>query len=299
MYDLIVIGGGFWGSMTALHAQKKGLSVLLLDDLNPQGASRNAAGIISLGWYQWRQTRDKKDVVGNIFGDLFTFADAAYGVGLLRDYGLLRQTGEEMFTLAGNRRFRQDLWLLSSPQELFELAERKQRQVERLVREDGRWRVQTAEVNYFAQRVVIAAGAFTDDLLVASGLSPIGVKGLRGRGLLIQPHKVFDVPHTVQVAPYSHLTLRPWKGGLARVGDTVEKKPAGDERLEPLKDFAAKLAPQYEITKVFDGLRPVTEKAFIQLVAPDLVVATGGHRVGLALAPAAAVKALALLGVKA
>lgn len=297
MHDLIVIGGGFWGTMTASLARLWNRNTLLLDDLHPQGASRNAAGIVSMGWYRWRQTRDRKDIVGNIFAGTFQTADAVYGVHVLRDMGLLRQTGEECFTLAGNRKFKDDLWLLSSPQDLFAQVDRTWGKVQKLVRERGYWLVVTEDRQYMTANVVVAAGAFTDALLAASGLPTVGVEGLRGRGLLIQPHKRFDVPHTVQIAPYSHVTLRPWKDGLARVGDTVEKKPGGDEKLLPLHTIARTLAPQYETVKVFDGLRPVLQKVFIGEIAPGLVVATGGHRVGLALAPAAAKKALALLGV--
>lgn len=297
MYDLIVIGGGFWGTMAALLAREAGQETLLLDDLNPQGASRNAAGIVSLGWYRWRMTRDKKDVVGNIFGDTFTPSDAVWGVNFLRERGLLRHTGEEVFTLAGNHKFRDDLWLLSSPQELFELVERTEAKALCLQKLPECWSVLTENRIFNAHKLILAAGAFTDTLLEASNIPPIGVKGLRGRGLLIEPHKIFDVPLTVQVAPYSHLTMRPWGKGMARVGDTVEKIPGGDERLLPLKTFAERIAPANQIVKVFDGLRPVTEKVFIQEIKPGLVVATGGHRVGLALAPSAARKALALLGV--
>src|SRR5687768_3204699 len=120
MLDLIVIGGGFWGTACAVMAESLGLSVVLVDDLNPQGASRNAAGIVSLGWYRWRMKRDQKDVIGNIFSETFVPQDANFGAGWLRDRGLLRQTGEEFFTLAGNQHFREDIWLLSSPQEFFE-----------------------------------------------------------------------------------------------------------------------------------------------------------------------------------
>lgn len=298
MFDVVVIGGGFWGTMTARLACQLGRNVLLLDNLKPQGASRNAAGIISLGWYRWPKNPDSKDIAANMFRHTFTYADVIYGVNVLRDLGLIRQTGEEMFTLAGNRKFKDDLWLLSSPADLFETAVRTWGNVQKLVRERGYWLVVTEDRQYMTAQVVLAAGAFTDQLLQASDLPPIGVTGLRGRGLLINPHKQFDVPHTVQIAPYSHVTLRPWKDGLARVGDTVEKKPGGDEKLLPLQNIARALAPQYEQVKVFDGLRPVMQKAFIGEVAPGLVVATGGHRVGLGLAPAAARKALAILGVE-
>lgn len=298
MYDLIVIGGGFWGTMAALQAREAGLDTLLLDDLNPQGASRNAAGIVSLGWYALLGRRiDRKDVVANIFGDTFTRSDVLWGVNFLRERGLLKQTGEEVFTLAGNRKFREDLWLLSAPQDLFDLTPRTWAKVDKLVKGRDYWAILTENREHLTRRVILAAGAFTDTLLEASNLPAVGVKGLRGRGLLIDPHKVFDVPHTVQVAPYSHLTLRPWQGGMARVGDTVERTPGGEERLLPLKALAEQLAPNYQSVKVFDGLRPVMDKAFIQVIKPGLVVVTGGHRVGLALAPSAARKALALLGI--
>lgn len=292
VYDLIVIGGGFWGTACAVEAQERGLDTLLLDDDRPMAASRNAAGIVSLGWYRWRMTRDRKDVTGNIFADTFARSDADYGVRWLLERGLLRQTGEEFFSLRGNRQFRSDLYLLSSPADLFQLAPRKYLTVLQLVRERGHWLIVTREQTYTARGVVLAAGAFTDELLTASGLEPVGVTGLRGRGLLLRSDRRLDVPYTVQIAPYSHVTLRPWSNGLIRVGDTVEKTPGGDARLEPLQRVAGWVVPGFRQERMLDGLRPVLPKVLIKPVAPGLVVATGGHRVGLALAPRAAQLAL-------
>jgi len=299
VYDLIVVGGGFWGTAAAVIAREAGLDVLLLDDRDPRGASRNAAGITTLSWYAYQKaTRVYSPFFVNLFGKHFDLNDAKCGVRWMLDRDVMHQTGEEFF-YGHSHKTRPQTYLLNSPDAFFALAERTFDKAQKLVKGTGYWVVLTETREHLGKCVLLATGAFTDILLEASDIPPLGVSGLRGRGLLVDPHKTFDVPITVRLTLSKYYALRPWIGHMARVGDTVEKGDQGDKPLDDLKVFAERLVPGYTVKKVFDGLRPTTlQGALIEEIKPGLVVATGGHRVGLALAPSAARKALALLGVQ-
>jgi DNA-binding IscR family transcriptional regulator len=54
--------------------------------------------------------------------------------------------------------------------------------------------------------------------------------------------------------------------------------------------------PQAKVLGFRWGMRPVTEQYVTELVADGLVVSTGGHRSGLAVAWPAAERAMALFG---
>lgn len=297
MYDLIVIGGGFWGTAAAVQAREAGLDTLLLDDNNPQGASRNAAGIMSLNWYKFqRKTRIYTPTITNLMAGLFSYADAAWGVQWYVERGLAHFTGEHYLSAKGQPQFRKDCFLLNSPAEALALGQAERGRAVKLVKGRGYRVVLTEARELLARRVILTAGAFTDALLEQSNLPTVGVSALRGRALVYQTDRVFPTPLTYKASVGQQYTLRQWGTRQVRLGDTTERGETSNA-LDKMRAFAAtELQPLNEI-QVLDGLRPITDKMIVQAIKPGLVVATGGHRVGLALAPSAARKALELLGV--
>lgn len=295
VHDLIVIGGGFWGTAAAIQAREGGRDVLLLDDDNPQGASRNAAGIMSLNWYKFqRPTRLYTPTITLMMGSLFTYADAVWGVDWYSERGLANFTGEHYLRYQGQPQFRRDCHLLNDLDTFLRLGQPEQTSVIRLFQEKGYWFVETPEQTYRTVKVIVAAGAFTDHLLQASALPTVGVGALRGRAIVYQTARRFPVPLTYKASVGQQYTFRQWGEGLVRLGDTTERGE-GDKALDKLRAFAATELPTLAEVQVLDGLRPVCKQMVVKQVAPGLVVMTGGHRVGLALAPAAAKKALEVL----
>lgn len=295
MHDLIVIGGGFWGTACAVTARERGLDVLLLDDAHPQGASRNAAGIMSLNWYKYQQrTRIYTPTITIMMGALFTYADAAYGVRWYQERGLARFTGEAYQSSIGKPQFRKDCYLLNSPQQMLDLGQAERGRAVQLVKGRNYWVVLTEARELLARRIILATGAFTDALLDASNIPPLGVNALRGRALVYKTVRRFETPLTYKASVGQQYTFREWGDGLVRLGDTTERGTQS-QALDKMRAFALTELPVPEEIQVLDGLRPVAERMIIQAVKPGLVVATGGHRVGLALAPRAAELALKAL----
>jgi len=48
--DVIIIGAGLFGSMTAKYLKKKGMSVSIIDDVHPMAASKCSMGVWKSGW---------------------------------------------------------------------------------------------------------------------------------------------------------------------------------------------------------------------------------------------------------
>lgn len=150
------------------------------------------------------------------------------------------------------------------------------------------FRVTSLPVPEFRSRwVVLAAGVWCDEVLGASGLPLTGVVASRGAGLL-GPGGVEGVLSRSYRLPGDTRTrvmsMRPWGSGV-RVGDSL---PAREE--EQLSEMAGWV----EGERVW-GLRPRLPSLLVQRWAPGVVVATGGYRNGLAVAPGVALRVAELV----
>lgn len=314
MTDLGVIGGGFWGITAAVMADERGHDVTVWDADDDLAASPVAAGIIQLWWYESVTTT-------KMLPDWWEPEDAQFGLEWLQDHVNLLDTGELYSSYQGaDGDFRDDCYLVEDCHELLEAHPTEQARVERVEppEADGdEWTVHFEERDSAAcSRLLIAAGAWTDDLLERSGLPTVGVEPLRGRALLLDPHdydeeppQTYDAdkdalpesvpdttPHTILPRPYTHFTLRPYRGHY-RIGDTTEPT-AKESNLHELMENAGKLVGDYDTVEIYDGVRPVCDTMQVKQIRPDLptgAVATGGHRVGLLLSPICARRALQLL----
>lgn len=173
-------------------------------------------------------------------------------------------------------RLRGGLWLADCAS-LLRLAQAEKRRVER-VEQEARW-------------VVLAAGVWTDALLAASGLPPLGVMQLPGSAVL--GSGALEVPLTMGYrlpgdTRTRTATARSWERGL-RVGDTVGR----DDQLPVLRALLAHVGGRE--TGVVSGLRPCLPQLFVEKVRPGLIVATGGHRTGLATAAGVGLRVLELI----
>jgi glycine/D-amino acid oxidase-like deaminating enzyme len=294
LHDLVVIGGGFWGQATARMAQENGLDVVLLDNGNRESGSRNAAGLIKLEWY-----KNPANVVGRMMRQGgWSVTDVAEGFDWLSQRLALKPTGEQFSTWERRTpQFRKGLWLAVDPVEMLTWVAPVECTVLKIEPGTGGMLVVTDHEDYTAKHVVVAAGYWTDTLLELSGLPKVGVKGSRGRAWVGLSATPLEVPLTRLVRPYVSYTLRPWLGGTVRLGDTNEHTLEDRDRSD--RDCKALMVEwgvqqQYEPSS---GIRPVLDRFLVGTVRDHVIVATGGHRVGLALAPVAAKKAMQLMGV--
>lgn len=287
MIDALVVGAGYWGVAIARLLRQRGFQVDLVDDGHPRGSSRNSAGIFQKWWYKAETTSKRAPSAW----------DASPDIDWLLELGLAQQTGEAFTNeMNGNSYYRPDCYL-ADPKAILSLEPVQDGMVVYL--RDSKegvdavfGHIEDPQERY--RKVFVAAGAWTDKLLVRSGLEPVGVKPLRGRAVIGGHAPKDGTPSTVLAAPYKHYTTRAW-GDKVRIGDTVE--PTYREALPD--DFLRLARPvmngDYHFS-VQDGLRPVTKQYVVEPRSDNIIVATGGHRVGLGLAMPVARRALELAG---
>lgn len=160
---------------------------------------------------------------------------------------------------------------------------------------------ETAEGRVYADRVLVAAGAWTGALV--PGLSPAKVFPVRGQMLRFEAHPGIGLPTVIM----DHgIYLIPRADGSVVVGSTVEHagfdKHTTAEAQAHLHRSALALWPNLahaQIAQQWAGLRPGTPDELPFLGAhptvEGLFVATGFYRNGLAIAPAAAEAMSALI----
>lgn len=291
MIELAIIGGGFFGVAAALEARRLGVDAQVIDSDATTSGSRNAAGILH------EPSKRVRDRIPEAWGA------GPWGYGWLRAHGLVSKAAEVNWSYRGARYKSSDVELVS-PVQVLNLVLPVRRTISRLIKLDGGWRLaETAGGHEFeARRVIVAAGVWTDELLMRSGLTPIGVGALRGRALIIEmPQPVWPEPvHSWTVRPYTTFTLRPWPQSSRpgahphwRFGDTVE--PASGKPFIELSEARKRFLPQAVEHRTMMGYRPVTPQVVCEEIRPGLIVMTGGHRSGLALAEPAAHRAMELI----
>jgi glycine/D-amino acid oxidase-like deaminating enzyme len=283
-WDLVVIGGGYWGSaLAALAREGTGWSVLVVDDHDEEGASRNSAGYVRWEWLEGRLAT----IIPEWWEDSHTAAGAAH----LGNVGARHETEQV-------KRWNSDAWderpglLVADPWLVLEPSFTSR--VRLINRTPAGWQLLTSQHMIIkAHRVAICAGAWTDALLQACGFDELGVEPLIGSAILAQGQLADEVV-TYVTRPYHHVTARRWDAGLIRVGETVSKQWP-DPKLGALVNDTAKLFPGLRGFQPITGRRPMLPELVVKELGDGLVVATGGHRIGLALAGGVAMRALEVI----
>lgn len=299
VYDLAIVGAGFWGGAVAAMAAEQGISTILLDNNNKQSGSRNAAGLFRENWFQ-ESSRDK--AFTKMAPEWWREESLWFSRRWLEFRGM-KKVREDVRVLYGRMVDRQEeCWMIPDVEkflrDLISQTTVLRAEICLLRRRKSSWMLESVGVGWEARNVVIAAGVYTDELLENSKLSPVGVSPLAGRYLLYQSVEKLSRPLCVMTGPYQHYTFRPWVNGLVRLGDTIEKNGIlNDKAIIDMGEVASRhLPPAIQTIKEHLGYRPVCKRAVVEKVVEGLVVATGGHRVGLGMAPAVARRSLKLLG---
>ena len=204
--------------------------------------------------------------------------------------------GQERMVSDYQPRLRPGLWCVECAQ-LLSLAAAQSGRVVRLEPRDGLWWIETEAGPVQARQVVVAAGFFSDALLAASHLPTLSIQPLPGSGLLAQARRPLVEPLTLAYrlpgdTRTRTATARNWVGNRIRVGDTLE--PGEDEQTEVLRRLLEQAGGQGPMARVW-GIRPVLGQLYVEKVAENLVVASGGKRTGLATAAGAARRVVELV----
>ncbi len=253
---MVVVGGGFWGTFICSRLRSLGLSVVCLDGLMEGAASRAAAGLVRASSF----TPDCDWWEGrHTLACREHFSEGWVEERVVSDY-------------VPEPRVKGMVWCGEVPLEPA---------VPVLV---GSLPV----MDYPSRWVVLAAGVWCDDVLEASGLPLTGVRASRGVGL-VGPGSVSGVLSRTYRLPGDTrtrvMTMRPWGSGV-RVGDTLPERE--QEQLAQMARFGGGGEQVW-------GLRPRLPSLLVARWGPGLVVATGGYRNGLAVAPGVALRVAELI----
>ena len=284
LWDLVVVGGGYWGSAVAELARlAAGWHTLVIDDHDMEGASRNSAGYVRWEWLEGRLS----SIIPAWWSDAYTGASKAH----LESIGARLET-EHL------RRWDRDEWeerpglLVADPWAVLERGHVAR--VRTIRRTPAGWEVLTSLNDSIpTMRVAICAGAWTDPLLQASDWPELGVEALIGSAILAAG-TIRDEVMTYTTRPYHSVTARRWDAGLIRVGETVSKVWP-DAKLGALVNDTARLFPNLTGYQPITGRRPMLPELVVKELGDGAVVATGGHRIGLALAGGAALKVMEVI----
>lgn len=291
-HDVVVVGGGYWGTAIAKVCDARGVSCALIDDRREEGASRAASGHMSLGWYK---------------GEWKSRADRAYALARAHRAPFVR-TGAWVTGVDGKAKRKEDWFTLDPEQMLGMRAPDVIGRVVSIAIDHERWSVGTDRGNsgrpIIARRLLVAAGVWTDDVLRLAGLQRFatGVAGLPGAGLIFEGPEI-KVPRVYKTNPYHGWTMREWGSDpadpsirLVRFGDTQERTPGKDYVGQLRAAAEERLGAGCVLRHVVRGVRPILKGGPIAEplanTLPPAFVATGGGRTGALLAWWAAERAL-------
>lgn len=263
MLDVIIVGGGLFGSIAAAALRDAGMDVALIDDGRPRSGSRAAGCLMKPSWLT-RMGRDNVDAS-------FRLLDRLYG---------LRTISLKAGPLSVNAE-----WI--NPDSV--LASDRLKSVVTKV-EPGVVHLHSGASIRASKAVVVASGVWTRDLI--RGVSVVGKAGVSLR----LPFMVAPIDNRISVwAPYKQLVRFAvpdenfyWAGD----GTAILSKNWNQDRERACVDRIQAFAGS---GKVQVGIRPFADTpdpAALEEVAPGLWSLTGGGKNGTAAAGWAAAKLL-------
>ncbi len=282
MYEVVVVGAGYWGTAITLTLRQAGHEVLCLDSGQPGGASRVAAGLV-------RQT-----TLEGLNAPWWTTRHSQACQNFVQEPWMQSAEEDLISVYAPSPRRRGGLWLADSAGFL-SLAQASHVQVKELRVEPGGWRLLCAgQAEIVCQTVVLATGYGSDALLAASGLPEFNITPSPGCAWVSPASQRLDRPVTLAYrlpgdTRTRTATVRNWTPGSHYAGSTTE--PRSQEQLEKLSDLLSLSGSLGEAT-LLRGIRPVLPQFLVEQIRPGLVVATGGGRNGLASAAGVALQVL-------
>ncbi len=264
--DIIIIGGGMVGGMTAKYLRKQGLSTLILDSQEQYAASKCSFGVWKDGWIN----DSIKDMAMDGMDLLVEVCD---GIKLIEIWDMKRDIITEMKYV--------DCDLIMKESSVLK------KQVTYIENN----RVHTSDNMFYEamKAVVIAAGAYTDKILNVSGYKTLhNIDSYWGATLCI--NMAIDGNRIKEWAPYKQnvLVKKDDKNFVFGDGASVKNPQLGDKRiektstrlLEHLTDVVGSIDFD-KISKVDEGFRPYLKKGeneYIKQHDKKLFSITGGAK---------------------
>lgn len=262
-YDVVIVGAGLFGRVAADLCVENGLSVIVLDEYNELAGSAPAACLMKPSWLSGLGAKGKIGL--RVLHDLYTLEDIDF-----------------------NMRVGQAKVHHVHPLKILRQGEKYVRQA-RVVEVGDGW-VETSKGERYQGKVLVAAGAWSDKLVVMPRIKPLMgkcawfpmVPGHEPRITIWAPYK--------QSVSFNYGKSLDHKSNLIWFGDGTailahNYKPEHDKRL--LKHAAEHGLKKSNFLGFRAGIRPYVEghsKGYFQRVSPNTYVSTGGGKNGVVLA---------------
>jgi glycine/D-amino acid oxidase-like deaminating enzyme len=296
--NILVIGAGYWGAAIAHEARLAGYNVEVYDDGDDKAGSRVAAGFCDPSSYRSKPFIKRRPPY---------MTDQAIEASLtwLIDHG-----GNPVQTWFWNR------WGHRDPREdVMSMRIDNNEVITSLAYPIYGERIPISRLGDYSM-IIVAAGYRTNEVLGLLEVAPIPIRPLMGRGIVASGTPIVPLPVSVMVAPYKQYMVRAltngpdavYKFGVAteteakrnlavpyyHIGDTVELNPSSIA-FDHLYQVGKAVLDGFTYIRTEVGYRPDAGTFRVEKLASNLIVATGGHRVGLGLAGWAAQRVLTLL----
>lgn len=286
--DVIVVGSGFWGAAIARKLNKAGMDYTVIDDGHIDSGTRNSGAYTCMRWFS-------SGTIAKQIPDDWTKQRIEKWVNWLINNKYLEPVGQWVYNKSRDTWKRYDDCYLMKDVSAFSNKTKHVVQDSVVRIKDGRdcvvYLKQGTPIK--AKYIVLAAGVWTDEILKNSRMNEIGVESLNGRALLIEPTKLRnDVKWdkeviSVNVRPFKNYDLLKNSKNWWYFGATTEK-PESEKAYDEMLGAAQLLfGGSVNIKKILLGRRPVYNGGVVK-VTDRIISATGGGRIGLALAGPAA-----------
>lgn len=261
--DVIVVGGGLFGSIIARAFRKKGKNVRIIDNMEPNWGSGPAACLIKPTWVSGLG----KEVVDPAMAklrELYKVETIDFQVGPVK----------------------QPVWWIN-PAEILREGRTEDLVLKIDLAPEGYARVVGLHDTYEALHVVLAAGVWTDSLL-PEGCNKSNVEGRAGVAFLLRDHKI-ERPFISPWAPFKQIVAFNRGDGLwVSDGTALKGSRITDERVEQCwarcrNALPKELQDKPLLIDELHGIRPYTSHAkpcYLEFETPHFSVVTGGAKNG-------------------
>lgn len=258
MNDIIIIGSGIFGCIIAKQLRAKGRKVLIIDNSQPQAASKAAACLMKPSWFSSMDKEAYIPAMGTL-ENLYTIQEIEFQTKI-------KKTKVK--------------WI--DPITILNDQESVQSKVISISKNAMGWTIATEKISYSAFHIILAAGIWCNEILFNSALPPVP-------NLFPQTGTSFKISGVVTPKihiwrPYKQLVSFNIAPSTIWIGDGHVRKDYDDTDISKSQQRCAEfLEVQPTQLYPFTGHRPYVRKAkpcYLEQHASQLWVITGGAKNG-------------------
>lgn len=260
MKDVIIIGAGIFGSVIGKYLQQKGLSILAIDDDKEYSGSKPAACLMKPSWCTAMGKESYKQGIETL--------ESVYDVKTIEFYTQVAKTKVK--------------WI--DPKSILEnQIDIRTEDIQKLYLTPTNWEVETTENSYSSKYIIIAAGVWSNQILLNLGIPQVpGLAPMTGTSFMTTG-KV-QKPQILLWRPYKQIVYWEMYPEQIWIGDGDTAKNYNESNMNKsrercagfLQHQASQLQPQVGHRPYVKGVQP----CYLESHAPNLWVCTGGAKNG-------------------